>query len=278
MGLSGAQRAAFARHGFLVVEGFRTSEQCLALRARIAKLISGFDPETVRTVFSTTDQSHGRDRYFLDSGGEIRFFLEAEALDAEGRLTRPKEAALNKIGHALHDLDPVFAAFSRSEDVGGLARDLGMAQPVPVQSMYIFKSPLIGGEVTSHQDAAFLITDPPSCLGFWFALEDATEANGCMWAPPGGHLGPLRQRFERQGDTTRMVTLDARPLPEDGFVPLAVPEGALVVLHGLLPHRSGANRSARSRHAYTLHLIDGCATWSPLNWLRRPVERPFRLL
>jgi len=278
MGLSGAQRAAFERDGFLVVEGFRTAAQCAALRTRIAELILGFDPDTVRTVFKTTDQSHARDSYFLDSGGEIRFFSEAEAFDAEGRLTRPREAALNKVGHALHDVDPVFAAFSRSDDVAEVARDLGMAEPVPVQSMYIFKPPLIGGEVTSHQDAAFLITDPPSCLGFWFAIEDATEANGCMWAPPGGHQGPLRQRFEREGDTTRMVTLDPRPLPEHGFVPLAVPQGSLVVLHGLLPHRSGANRSPRSRHAYTLHLVDGRATWSPLNWLRPPAGRSFRSL
>jgi phytanoyl-CoA hydroxylase len=274
--LTAAQRDAFARDGFLVIEGFRTGAQCASLRARIAELIGAFDPATVRTVFSTNDQGHARDRYFLESGGEIRFFLEAEALDADGRLTRPKGEALNKIGHALHDLDPVFEAFSRAPDVAAVARGLGLTAPVPVQSMYIFKPPFIGGEVTAHQDAAFLMTDPPSCLGFWFALENANETNGCLWAPPGGHREPLRQRFERRGDATTMVTLDPRPLPEDGYVPLAVPQGALIVLHGRLPHRSGPNRSARSRHAYTLHLVDGRAGWSEANWLRRPEGLPFR--
>ena len=47
-----------------------------------------------------------------------------------------------------------------------------------------------------------------SCVGFWLALEDATETNGCMWAEPGGHRRPLHQRFVRDGRRTRMVTLD----------------------------------------------------------------------
>ena len=40
-------------------------------------------------------------------------------------------------------------------------------------------------------------------------------------------------------------------------MPLEAPKGTLVVLHGLLPHLSGANTSPRSRHAYALHVIDG---------------------
>lgn len=52
---------------------------------------------------------------------------------------------------------------------------------MPVQSMYIFKQPSIGGEVVPHQDSAFLSTDPPSCIGLWFALEDANKENGCLW-------------------------------------------------------------------------------------------------
>ncbi len=80
----------------------------------------------------------------------------------------------------------------------------------------------------------------------------------------------------REGETTRMEVLDPAPLPEEGLVPLEVAKGTLVVLHGSLPHRSGANRSARSRHAYALHLVDGACRWSDENWLQRPAEDPFR--
>jgi hypothetical protein len=33
-----------------------------------------------------------------------------------------------------------------------------------------------------HQDNAFLHTDPPSVIGLWCALEDATITNGCLRA------------------------------------------------------------------------------------------------
>jgi hypothetical protein len=40
---------------------------------------------------------------------------------------------------ALHDLDPVFREFTRSEAVANLLMAIGCVKPVPVQSMYIFK-------------------------------------------------------------------------------------------------------------------------------------------
>ncbi len=122
----------------------------------------------------------------------------------------------------------------------------------------------------------FLHTEPLSVLGCWFALEDATTLNGCLYAAPGGHRGPLRTRFVRHGERTETVTLDPTPLPTEGLVPLEVPQGTLIVLHGLLPHRSGPNRSASSRHAYALHLIDGRARYSAENWLQRAPEMPLR--
>jgi phytanoyl-CoA hydroxylase len=180
------------------------------------------------------------------------------------------------VGHALHDLDPVFERFSRRPALAALVGELGLERPLLLQSMYIFKQPRIGGEVVCHQDAAFLHAEPLSVLGLWFALEDATLENGCMQASPGGHRGPLRSRFLQAGDATRTVTLDPTPLPVDGLVPLEAPRGTLIVLHGLLPHLSGPNRSARSRHAYALHVIDGAARYSADNWLQRGPHMPLR--
>ncbi len=80
----------------------------------------------------------------------------------------------------------------------------------------------------------------------------------------------------RHGLRTETITLDPTPLPSAGLVPLEVEEGTLVVLHGLLPHWSAPNRSARSRHAYTLHVIDGRARYSADNWLQRASAMPLR--
>jgi phytanoyl-CoA hydroxylase len=262
--------------GFLVLEGFFAAEACDRLRARMDELLSDLAAEGARTVFSTTDQRHAQDGWFLDSGDKVRCFFEAGAFDAEGALRVPPALAVNKVGHALHDLDPEFAAFSRQPALAEVAAAIGFARPLHLQSMYIFKQPRIGGEVTCHQDSTFLHTEPLSCVGFWVALEDATEANGCMWAEPGGHRRPLHQRFVRHGDATRMVELDPAPLPTAGLVPLPARKGALVLLHGSLPHRSGPNLSGTSRHAYTLHLIDGNARYSAENWLRRDPAMPLR--
>merc|ERR1712025_743925 len=94
-----------------------------------------------------------------------------------------KHRAINKVGHGLHIADPVFKAYSSSAKVRTLARELGWKAPVLPQSMYIFKQPSIGGEVTSHQDSTFLHTTPRlTCLGLWLALDPANTTNGGLWA------------------------------------------------------------------------------------------------
>src|SRR3546814_19129036 len=82
--------------------------------------------------------------------------------------------------------------------------------------MYIFKQPHIGGEVGWHQDSTFLYTDPLSAVGLWFALEDATLENGCLWALPGAHKGPLRERWRRKDGALAMERLEDTPWPQAG--------------------------------------------------------------
>ena len=73
-----------------------------------------------------------------------------------------------------------------------------------------------------------------------------------------------------------MELLDPDEYPMDDLVALDVPAGTLIVLHGLLPPLSGPNRSTMSRHAYTLHVIDGTADYPADNWLQRDPSLPLR--
>lgn len=275
--LSHRQLAAYERDGFLLLENFVSGAACLKLQERIAQLLEAFDVGSVRSIFSTREQTRTSDDYFLASGDRISFFFEEEAFGPDGELRQSRELSINKIGHALHDLDPVFDHFSRTPELKSLAADLGFIQPLLLQSMYIFKQPHIGGEVVCHQDGTFLYTEPQSVTGFWFALEDATQENGCLWALPGGHRQGLKSRFTRAAEGgTEFEIYDDTPWPRDNLVPLEASRGTLIVLHGLLPHLSRENRSAKSRHAYTLHLIDGNCHYPADNWLRRSAELPLR--
>ena len=267
----------YERDGFIVLEDFVSAAACDSLRARAEELVHNFDPKGLVSIFTTREQTRTSDDYFLESGDKIRFFFEEHAFNSDGTLKQSKERSINKIGHALHDLDPTFDEFSRTAELKHLVNDLGLNHPLILQSMYIFKQPRIGGEVTCHQDATFLYTEPLKLVGLWFALEDATIDNGCLWAIPGGHKLGLKARFRRaEGGGTRFEILDEQPWPEENVRPLEVKKGTLIVLHPLLPHLSRENRSAQSRHAYTLHIIDGSVDYPASNWLQRSAQMPAR--
>ena len=257
--LTAAQAAQFHDQGFLVVPDFFDAADCIRLRDHAADLEQQLreDRDHV-TVFSTGDQAHGDESWFLTSGDKTRGFFESDG------------AHLNKIGHAMHDLDPEFNRFSRQLGFAEAASAIGFDDPRLVQSMYIFKHPGVGGEVTWHTDHTFLWTEPQSVVGFWVAIDDATVDNGCLWVIPGGHRIPVKSRFVRNGDTTTTEVFDSSDYPTDEAVAVPATRGTLVLLHGLLPHWSDVNTSDQPRQAYTLHVVDGAAEWDKRNWLQRP--------
>lgn len=259
----------FDRDGFLVLEHFYTPEKCDELRNRAMQLCEGYTHDSSANIFKTHDQAKENDQYFLDSSNNISYFFEKDAIDEDGQLKQSVELSFNKIGHAIHDLDPVFDAFSRSPELCELSAAIGAQDHLLLQSMYIFKHARIGGIVDVHQDATFLYTEPQSCIGFWFALEDATIENGCLWAKAGGHKTTLRERFVRtpQGGTA-IIELDETPLSTEGMLPLEVKKGTCIALHGLLPHYSLPNMSGKSRHAYSIHTISKYANYPSNNWLQ----------
>lgn len=275
--LNPEQIAQFQQNGYLVIPNFKNAAEIAAVRTRAAEIVNDFDAAENSSIFTTKEQEKKIDRYFLDSANRVSCFFEEEAFDENGKLRQAKALSINKIGHALHDLDPVFAAFSHGPQLAHVAHGLGFVQPQIWQSMYIFKQPGIGGEVRWHQDATYFETAPISVTTFWFALEDATLENGCLWVEPGGHRSPMRERFVREGDQVRVEKLDSTPWPGDATaIPLEAKAGSLVCFHGLLPHYSAANRSNISRHAYTLHVTDGQTVYSEFNWIQRDASFPVR--
>ncbi|KAI8922808.1 hypothetical protein BC831DRAFT_474226 [Entophlyctis helioformis] len=288
LGLSDKQLEQFDRDGFLAVPDFFSLQEAAELKAAAARQLDAIDLSThPKTRFVTgDDQGKKNDEYFLGSGDKVCSFFEVDAFDAEGRLVVDDKArAINKIGHALHDLDPVFKAFSVNDRIAAVMRSLSFKDPRVLQSMLIFKQPKIGGEVPPHQDSTFLYTDPPSAVGLWFAMEDCTLENGCMWFLPGSHKTiPIWKRMVRRADNmgTEFIHIDtpvADP-PESAYVSVPVSAGTLVLIHGAVYHKSGHNYSAKSRWIYTFHCIEGDEAghvYPANNWLQSP-NKPFTKL
>jgi len=279
-GLPAQALDAFAKDGVLVIEDFVSPAQCMVLRERAEALVQQHAPKLGHTVFSTQDQGHARNAYFEQSANSIGVFFEQGAHNALGELTVPLTQATNKLGHAMHDLDPVFNAFSRTADLVSVSDSLGMADPVLMQSMYIFKQPGIGGEVNCHQDSTYLYTEPSSVIGYWFAIEDAYRSNGCLGGIAGSPEQGLREVFRRQPDGALSLEVLRPDLHWDTASAewLEVKKGTLIVFNGLFAHLSSANRSAQSRHAYTLHAVSRQAHYPLSNWIQRSgkVDLPLR--
>ena len=276
--LNPEQNNFYRNNGYLVLPQFKAAGDVAALRQWATDVVEAFDASTVKSIFTTRDQSRHIDDYFMASASNVSCFFEEEAFDSNGQLKQPKTQSINKIGHAMHDLNPLVSAFSRGPKLAALAQDVGLTQPQIWQSMVIFKQPHIGGEVGWHQDATFFETDPITVTTFWFALEDASLENGCLWVQPGGHRGPLRERFVKtEGNRAAMESIDNTEWPsQSSAIPLEAKAGDLILMHGLLPHHSAPNRSPHSRMAFTLHVMDKSSVYSPRNWLQRGEDLPVR--
>lgn len=289
MSLSAEQVEAFNRDGFLMVENFWTAAECDALREKAHLIVSEADfSQHPMVTFATVskdgpDAAHSRSDYFVTSGDKIRFFFEEAALGEDGLLKMAPAKALNKMGHALHILDPDFKRATFSEKIKDIARSLDLKKPCIPQSMVIFKPPKIGGVVNVHQDSCFLHTTPMKLVGFWIALEDADLENGCMWFAPGTHKNGITGRMVRTvKDGVLSTTIEGDMVPStkpEEFIATPTHKGTLVLIHGEVVHKSGTNLSDRSRNIYTFHLFDaGVSEWSKDNWQQPTEDVPFPFL
>jgi len=278
-----SQKQKFERDGFIVIEDLFSEEICDEMRRECENIVANDTIENESLVgFSTKNPNdqHMKDNYFLTSGDKIRFFWEPKAINDNGKLNRDKMLALNKIGHALHAYNPVFKKVTFDAKIKNIYRKLGFVRPVVPQSMFIFKAPNIGGEVCRHIDATFLYTSPLKLIGIWIALEDTTIHNGCLQFVPGSHKNTeVTWRMKRKYDGKNVELVNEGELSMydfDKYKAQQIKKGSAILIDGKVHHYSEQNKSDKSRHVYTFHVVESHnCIWDQLNWLQPTEKLPF---
>uniref|UniRef100_T1KQ54 Fe2OG dioxygenase domain-containing protein n=1 Tax=Tetranychus urticae TaxID=32264 RepID=T1KQ54_TETUR len=249
-------------NGYAVIPNFLSSNEVDNVLKETEKIIDAIDLNEHRHMYRAGKQEDPTD-YYLRSGQNISYFFEETAFDKDGKLIVPKNQCLQKI-----------------DRIKTLIKKIGFVSPHIAQSLVNFKHPRIGTTITAHQDATFLFTEPEiKLIGFWIPLEDATLENGCLWFIPGSHNEPVKRRWVRTSDGSGpKVKFNAPEVQYDDtkFVPVPVPKGSLVLIHGQVVHKSEANTSNKPRPAYTFHVVDLHDTkWASDNWNQPTKEAPF---
>ena len=168
--------------------------------------------------------------------------------------------------HFPHKLSPVVRDLARHPAVVDVLTAIIGPNVKMMQSMLFIKAPGKPGQ-SWHQDESHIPTRDRSLTALWFALDDATVENGCLWVVPGSHRAGVLHPVRHQADPRFDGTPEAygfEPAGE-GAVPVELPAGSAVAFDGHLLHRSFPNdHPSRLRRSLVFHYMSAA---SLLPWL-----------
>lgn len=224
--VSDAERAAFARDGWVVLRGLLSSDEL----ADLTRTYERFLRREIRVPgrdFCDMTADFGRPieefsivnvmlprRWHPTLGGNL---YEQRAADVAAQLCGP-------------DLD--------------LDYDQLVAKP-PGKADAVFHW---------HQDLAYWpLTPDTRTASFWLALDETDLDNGCVQFVSGSHREPrLREHAPLHGDRGKSHTLVATLRADDRPMPARLQPGDVSVHHERTLHGSGGNTSARWRRGYVV--------------------------
>lgn len=220
------QIARYRADGFLVIEGFLDSGELEDWRAQVA--------EAVEQRLASSDQGlHNQgdpDSYY--SQVFTQCLKLADTHDGVRRL--------------MHD-----------ERLGRLAGTLAGVDGIRIWHDQALIKPPYGNPTAWHLDNPYWSFTSPDAISLWVALDDATQANGCMWYVPGTHKLATRENAGIGETLAGLFKLYPEWRTIDP-VCAACPAGSAVLHNGLTAHGAGANMTNKPRRAMTCaYMPDG---------------------
>lgn len=146
----------------------------------------------------------------------------------------------------------LFLSLSREEAVVWWPQRLLKTKVELGASVLWFKPGRIGSAKPWHQDAPYLQEHRDRQIAIWVALDEADEANGCVWFLPGSHERGLLPHCGIK-PTYIISSEDAKRAVSYPLMP-----GDAVIFHSLTLHHSDINRSARPRRALMYRFKPAC--------------------
>lgn len=225
--VSAEQIEAYRRDGFLVIEGF-------------------LDPSELE------DWRHQVDEAVTQRLGSQSQGLHNQA-DPDSYYAKVFTQCLK-----LADTHPGMRRLMHDPRLGKLAGTLAGVDGIRIWHDQALIKPPFGNPTGWHLDNPYWSFTSPASISLWVALDDATQANGCMWYLPGTH----RLASERNAGIDEDISGLLRLYPswrEIEPVCAACPAGSAVLHNGWVAHGAGANMTNRPRRAMTCaYMPDGC--------------------
>lgn len=136
------------------------------------------------------------------------------------------------------------------ERLGRVAGELAKVDGIRIwHDQALFKPPF-GNPTGWHLDNPYWSFSSPDAISLWVALDDATEANGCLYYLPGTHK---TARYENSGIGNNIGALLSIYPEWRQIASVATPckAGSAVLHNGLVAHGAGANMTHLPRRAMT---------------------------
>jgi len=230
------QWATFDRDGYVVLKKVINSSTLTSLQSRIDAIMQGTADVPYDKLMMQLDSP---DQKYANTGEQTMGF-KGPTLD------------YRKIQNL--DEDKIWMDYMRAPLFDEACKRIyGTETPITSFRCMFFNKPAgKGTPLPWHQDRWQYLTKDP-LLTVWSALDDATEATGCVYVIPGSHKLGVVNRDHHSSFLTDQNVIDY--CGEEKVAKLEMEAGDIALLHNWTIHRSGVNNSPNPRRAYSVNYM-----------------------